>query len=222
MAKIITTLDHAVDYINSLYEADSTAPTSGDEDYTVWTALINISINIWESEEGVLWNELFIKLADAPDGDTTITASTWSYDCPSLFKFHACGYVRVGTGTNKTYYKVIKPQDKQLYDNNSDNWCYFLNGSLEFNPNCTLTTGATINYEYYASATKMTTSTDEFQMSDPMFAVFYVLSVLKQEEGDPQPANIASQKLESMKTLNEMPSWFQSEPPTDTEGGFGV
>ena len=59
MAVIISTLADLVSYTNTLYEADSTAPSSGDEDYLVWTALFNIAINIWENEEGMLWNELF-------------------------------------------------------------------------------------------------------------------------------------------------------------------
>jgi hypothetical protein len=224
MAKIVSTLDGAITKLNSLLELDSTSPSSGDEDYTVWTDLINAGCNLWENEEGVLWNELFVKLADAPDGTkTTTTANT--YTVPALFRFPASGYVWLGSGTNKTAYKVIRQQDLQLYENNSDNWCYFLmDGSptLEFNPNLTITTGQTISYNYYKYASALTTGTDTFEMSDPMFAVYYALSELTKEEGNAQALNIATQKIESMKTRNEQPAWYQSDSQQQVDVGFGV
>jgi len=225
MAKIITDLDSAIDYINTLYESDSTAPSSGDEDYAVWTALLNIAVNLWENEEGMLWNELFVKLADASDGDKTTSAGDTSYDVPSDFRFPASGYVWLGSGTSKTAYKVIKQEEIQLYENTTSNWCYFLmDGSptLEFNPNLTITGGYTISYNYYKNATKLTTGSDTFEMSDPMFAVYYVLSELRRDEGDALSASIATQKLEGMKTRNVMPTWFQSDNLMNkTDAGFG-
>lgn len=219
MARIIEDLDDYIVYLNTLLNVSSSTPTAGDEDYIVWTSLANIAISIWEPEE--LWRELIVKLSDAADGDKTTTTAT-SYDLPTLFSFPVCGYVWLGTGTNKTPYKVIKPEEKQLYENNIDNWCYFLNGQLEFNPNLTITSGQTINYEFYKFATKLTTGSSVFEMSDPMFAVFYALSVLKAEEGDTTSAVIATQKLNAMQDANEMPSWFQQDSfLSDPRGGFG-
>ena len=226
MAVIIETLNDFVSYVNSLLEGDDTAPSEGEEEYTVWTALANVAINLWENEEGILWKELFVKLADAADGDSETEAGVSSYDCPSDFRFPACGYVWIGTGTNKAAYKVISQEEAQLYSNDSGRWCYFLldgTPTLEFNPNLTMTGSETINYEYYKFATKLEDTTDEFEMSDPMFAVYYALSELRREEGDVNSASIASQKLESMKTKNVMPSWFQtSNLDSQSERGFGV
>ena len=226
MSVVVSTLADLVSYTNTLYEADSTPPSSGDEDYTVWTALFNIAINLWESEEGVLWNELYTTLANAADGTKTTTAGTYSYTCPTLISFPASGYVWLGSGVNKTPYKVIKPEELQLYENNSGDWCYFLLDSaptLEFNPNLTISTGQTINYSLYKKATKLSASTDVIQMSDPMFAVYYALSELKKEEGDTSAASIASQKLEAMKTKNIMPSWYQSDNLLNkVEDGMGL
>ncbi len=225
MAVVISTLTNCIAYINSLYELDSTPPTSGEEDFIVWTALLNVAINLWEAEEGMLWQELFVKLADASTGaDTTTTAGDYSYAVPTAFRFPASGYVWLGSGTNKTAYKVIKQEDLTLYENNSDNWCYFLldaSPTLEFNPNLTLTTGSTISYNYYKKATALSSGSDVLEMSDPMFAVFYALSVLKSEEGDTVSASIASQKMEGMKTKNMLPAWFQ-EDSANTRQGFGV
>jgi len=223
MAKVIDTLSDAISFINTLYESDSTAPSSGDEDYTVWTALINVAIGIWENEEGVLWDELFVKLDDASDGDKTASAGDYSYDCPSDFVFPSSSYVWIGDNTNKTPYKVIKQTELQLYENNSGNWCYFIRGSsptLEFNPNCTVLAG-TIRYNYYKYATKMTAGTDVFEMTDPMFVVYYVLSELKKDEGDTTAGAIASQKLEAMRVKNTMVGEFQDNSlQNETEPGF--
>jgi len=226
MAKIIEDLDDAISYLNNLFESDSTAPTSGEEDYLVWTSLLNTGVNIWENEEGILWKELFVKLADAPDGDKTTVASTFSYDCPTLFRFPASGYVWLGAGNQKTPYQVISQEKAQLLENNQDNWCYFLmDGSptLEFNPNLTIEGGNTITYNYYKFATKLSSGTDTFDMADPFFAIYYALSELKKDEGDTSSLTIATQKLESMKTRNTMPTWFEDDSLIDgSQDGFGI
>lgn len=225
MATVISDLDDVISFVNTLYNNNSTPPAEGEEDYTVWTSIANAAINIWENEEGMLWETLFVKLADAPDGDKTTDGVT-SYDCPTLFSFPVSGYVWLGTGTNKTAYKVIKPQDVQLYENDTTNWCYFLqDGSptLEFNPNLTISSGQTINYAYYKKASSVSTGTDTFDMKDPMFVVYFILSQLKIEEGNDAELAISTQKLEAMKTKNEMPSWFQEYSLTNkTDIGFGV
>jgi len=225
MSKIIDTLADAIGYVNSLYEVDSSAPSAGEEDYIVWTALLNIAKNLWESEEGVLWNELFVKLEDAATGDKT-TDSTNSYTCPTDFIFPASAYVWLGSGNVKTAYQVIDIKNIQLYENNGENWCYFIGGAsptLEFNPNLTMTTGETISYNYYKHATKLTTGTDKLEMSDPMAAVFYAVGELKKEEGDSSALQVLTQKIEAMKTKNVMPTWLQEDSLlSKTESGWGV
>lgn len=224
MAQIISSLDNAITKLNTLYNGSSTPPTSGEEDYEVWQDLLNIGIGIWENEEGVLWRELFGSLTGAADGTKTTTTAT-SYSVPTNFKFPNSAYVWLGSNTNKTPYEIVKQEDIQLYENNSSNWCYFLmdtSPTLEFNPNLTITSGKTISYNYYKKATALATGSDTFEMSDPMFAVYYALSELKKEEGDTSALQIATQKLEAMKTLNIMTSKFQEDTLIDpVGGGFG-
>lgn len=222
MTQVISTLTNAIGKINTLYNGSSTPPASGEEDYLVWTDLINIGIGIWENEEGMLWKQLFGKLSSAADGDKT-TDGTNSYDCPTNFKFPNSAYVWVGSGTTKTPYKVIKQEEIQLYENNTGDWCYFMLDStptLEFNPNLTIDTGSTINYNYYKKATPLSAGSDTFEMSDPMFCVYYALSELKKEEGDTSALAIANQKLEAMRTQNFMDSEF-AENSTRTPIGVG-
>jgi hypothetical protein len=199
------TLSSAINKLNFLYNGSSTPPTSGDEDYLVWTGLLNLGISLWEDEEGMLWNSLFSSLTAAADGTKTTTTAT-SYALPTNFKFPNSAYVWLGTGNSKTPYKIVKQKDIQLYENNSDRWCYFTTSTLEFNPNLTITSGQTINYNYYKTATELTSGSSVFEMSDPNFAIYYALSELKKEEGDTSALQIATQKLDAMKTLNEMPS----------------
>lgn len=226
MATILSTVNDAMTFVNTLYESDETAPTSGDADFTVWLSLMNIAINIWEHEEGVLWKELFVKLADSADGDKTTSANDTSYATPSDFRFPACGYVWLGSGTNKTPYKVISQEQAQLLQNDSSNWCYFLmdtTPTLEFNPNLTIPASYTISYEYYKYATKLTAGASTFEMSDPMFVVYYVVSELKKDEGDTSALSIATQKLEGMRTKNIMPSWFMDSGSFSPAGvGLGI
>jgi len=214
------TLTEAINFLNILYNGNSSPPSSGEEDYTVWTALFNIAINVWFSEEGMLWRQCFVKLSDATDGDDTAVAGTYSYDTPTNFSFPASSIVWIGTGINKIPYKVIDPKNLALYENNSENWCYFLNQSLEFNPNCTVQSG-TLNYVYYKTATDVTTGSSVFEMSDPMFAVYYALNELKKDEGDSSAGIIATQKLEAMKTKNFMEAENQIDSLlSDTDGGL--
>lgn len=227
MAKLLIDVDDAIEYLNTLYEGDNDAPGSDEDDYAIWLSLFNLAVDIWESEEGVLWKELFVKLADAADGDKTTSAGDTSYTLPTDFRFPASGYVWLGSGTSKTAYKVIKQEDIVLYENDSSNWCYFLmdkTPTLEFNPNITITGDLTISYNYYKYATKLTAGSDTFEMSDPMFVVYYALSELNKEEGDSTALTIATQKLDAMKTRNVLPAWMQSDSALDSNlsDGFGI
>ena len=228
MAAIIEKLSDAITYLNSLYEQDDTDPTSGDESYTLWTSLFNVAINIWESEEGMLWKELYATLAAASDGDTTIAASTWDYDCPTDFRF-VVGKVRLVSPSGvSSYYEVIPVTDVSLYDDNSSKWCYFTGNvsagfDIHFNPDLSLTTGDTIAYEYYKNATALSAASDKFEMADPMFVIFYALSELRKDEGDTTSSVIATQKLEAMRTKNMMPSFYEDTSLRNREeDGFGV
>jgi hypothetical protein len=221
MAVVISTVSQAITYLNTLYNFSSTPPSSGEEEYEVWLSLFNVAVNLWERE--AFWKELYVELADAADGDKTTVADTYEYDTPTDFRFHVGGYVWLGDDINKSAYQVIKPTEKPLHLNDTGRWCYFLNGTLYFNPNLPITGGATINYEYYKTATVLTTGTDVFEMSDPMFAVYFALAELKKDEGDVSAAQITTQKLNKMIDENDAVGWFQSDSLMNkTAEGFGV
>lgn len=224
-SRVLLTLTNAISKLNTLYNGSSTPPVAGEEDYIVWTDLFNIAINLWEDEEGILWKELFVKSADAPDGDIVTVEGDSSYALPSLFKFPASGYVWLGSGTSKTAFKVVRQEDVTLWENDTSKWCYFTNdlsSTLEFNPNCSILGNEPIVYSYYKYAQPLTTGTDSFEMSDPMFAVYYALSELKKEEGDTSALTIATQKMEAMRTRAIMPAWNQEMSLKPKRGGFAI
>ena len=218
-------LTQCVNYINTLYNLNATPPVAGTSDWNTWTVFINIAINLWEKEEGMLWNELYTTLSGAADGTKSTTAGTWSYAVPTNFVFPNAAYVWIGTGTNKQAVKVIEQKDKQLYENNSDPWCYFLKNPtpmLYFNPNWVVPTG-TLNYEYYKTATLMVNGVDVVEMSDPMFTVYYTVNELNKDTGDTSSGTIATQKMESMRTKNEMGSPNESNSVLNGLGeGMGI
>ena len=217
--------------INMLYESDSTAPTAGDEDYTVWTGLINSAVSVWEGEEGMMWNELYKTLTGAADGDKTTTAGDYSYACPTNMSIPP-SFVRTINGGLSTYFPVIQVGKVQLLDDVGNNWCYFTGDpntgyTLHFCPDVTLTTGDTIEYDYYANATKLSSATDKFEMNDPMFAVYWALAELKKEEGNSFEVQMASNKMKSMKTKNIMTGPYADDRVEDLDtalggDGFGV
>lgn len=214
-----------MEIVAAMYDSTSTEPESGEEDYAVRTYLANLAVNVWENEEGMLWNELFVKVADASDGDRTTSANDTSYTVPTDFRFPASGFVWLGSGTSKVPYQIIKQEDVQLYENDRGNWCYFLlDGSptLEFNPNLTITGSQTISYLYYKKASKLTSGSSSFEMADPMFAVYFALAELKKEEGNNMELQMAQQKLNAMKSKNEMTGWHQVDQLSNkVETGFG-
>ncbi len=227
------TLQEIQESIQVLYEGDTDTPTSGSEDWNLRTELINAAINRWEKEGGVLWNELWVKLSDAADGDKTTAADTTSYDCPSDFKAIG-GYVRL-TGTDgTTYYKVIPTQDVQLYDNSTTALCYVTgNASNGFDINfiSAPAAGLTINYEYYKEADTVSQTTDVLEMSDPYFAIYFTTSQLFSNDGRINEKRDefvkAEARLRQMVVRNGQNPWWQDNTIKDTDfdqgvGGFGV
>ena len=78
-------------------------------------------------------------------------------------------------------------------------------------------------YNYYKNATAVSTGTDTFEMSDPMFVVYYTVAQLTKEEGNAESLSMASQKLEAMKVRNEAPAYYQDNSMLNPTGeGFGI
>ncbi len=212
--------------VHRLYEKDNDVPSSDDEDYIVRTALANDAIGVWNAEEGVLWRELFVSLADAGSGDTT-TDGTADYDAPDDFRFGTGFLTLTDSDGNETFYEHIELYKKDLdWDSSEKLWYVTGNVAIGFTIHIMPTPGAgnTIAYSYYKSPATLSSGSDVFEMSDPGFAVYWALAKLKEDEGRGQnELGIAMQKLRAMKTRNQMRGFYQNPQADgiDTMYGFG-
>ena len=191
---------------------------------------MDTSINVWETEDD--WKELYTNLADAADGTKITTASTSAYDTPTDF-VRVVGYVRIDT----TYYPYYPPEKYQLIKStDSSTSFYYITGNansgfkVNIHPAPT-STGDTIIYEYYKSATLLTATTTKFEMADSQFAIYFALSKLYEQDGlsgESQKAFLeANSRLEKMKENNARTPFYQSNQIPDHDfhgrgvGGFG-
>lgn len=229
------TITQAMTAIHTLYAGNADTPGSSTDDWTVRLELIKAAVNLWETDKGMIWNELWTSLTDAADGDKTAVASTLAYDMPTDFRFLGA-WIRTVSGSNQYLWRVISPAEGQAWKVNvpSENLVYVTGNDSDgfvLNFSTQPTAGHTIDYPYYKSAAALTTGTDVLEMHDPYFAVHYAVAKLHEQDGDGDRANlaldIANSKLMSMRTLNAMKPEYQKnqmqDPDVLTDGvGFGV
>jgi len=227
------TLNEFQTYLHSLYKADGSTPSSGSDEWTHRRNLLYAAINLWDSEKGVFWNELWVTLASAADGDKTAAVSDLSYDMPTDFRFLG-SYVRVTSSAGKNvYYRVISPSDAELYANTSTKAVY-VTGNVKTGFDLHFldqpTAGDTINYPYYKTPSLPSATSDVIEMADPWFGIYYALSVLHSIDGDGDLSNralaMAQDRLSSMKIRNMQLPNDQTNKVDDREfkqgfGGFG-
>ena len=221
--------------INNAYyllEKASELWTAGTSDeYLTARGLANIAINRWEMYDSTKWKELFSTLTAASDGIKTITAGTYTYACPTNFRYPS-SYVRiVDSGGSSSFWQVINPAMISYYANSSQRVVWFTGNvktgfTLNINSyNITLTTGHTINYEYYKQATLFADTTDTTEMADPYFISYYIAAHMAEEGVDPDLNTMAEARLEAMRTQNMSQLFGVSDDiPNSLENipGFGV
>lgn len=215
------------------YQGDTDTPASTDDEWDVRLGLLKAAINAWETDEGTMWEELWVQLEDSATGDKTVLSNTVDYDCPDDFKFPG-GFVRITDTSGKhTYVKIVKPHKAELYLNASTQACYFTgNKKVGFQVHFLFqpTAGYTINYPYYKDAYIPTLAAHVLEMSDPYFAIEHSLAKQHEADGDGDRSTLAmakaQAKLNSMKKVNQMPAWYQENAVPDRDyvlgvGGFG-
>jgi len=219
--------------LHSLYKGDGNTPSDGTTKWNHRENLLAAAINLWDNQ-GYLWNALWGTLADASDGDTTIAASTLTYDMPTNFRFLG-SYVRTTDASGgHTFYEVIQPQGAEPFKNTSANKC-FVTGNKSAGFDITFLsqpgTGETINYPYYKEPSEPSAAADVIEMNDPYFAVYFALAKLHEQEGAGDRAraaySMADGKLKQMKTRNMMLPHDQTNRAVDDSfnkgvGGFGT
>ena len=175
------TLDQLQQIIHRKYEGNTSYPSSGEEDYTVRTGLINDAINEWAYQENIHWRELYTTLADASDGDTTADTSTTAYDAPSDFVFMGSFLTITDSTGAKTHYFEKHPDDVKKYQAIDSSMKFFYitgNASSGHKINIVNPIAGTISYTYYKQATELSDTSDKAEMRDPYFIVYSVLAQL--------------------------------------------
>lgn len=225
------TENEIIDIVYSLYETDDTGWDTASSEYLSARIICNAAIKKWEMFDNTVWRELWTTLDDAADGDKTITAGTYDYDCPTNFAKPSSWVRLTDSNDSTTIYKVVSPEELSRYTDSKDSFCYFTGNpkdgyDLHFNPNLTLTTGDTIHYEYYKVATLFTASNSTTEVPDPYYLVYYTLARLLKNDGEDysEEANQWRELLENMRVTN-MAGYFDIPNPIThsiiSDYGFG-
>jgi hypothetical protein len=210
------TENEIMDIVYTLYETDNTGWDTDSAEYLSGRAFGNAAIRLWERYKNSVWSDLWSTLTAAADGTKTLTAGTYAYTCPTNFRRPASWVRTVDTNGAATMWEVIKPQRVAELVDSQENWCYFTGSvkdgfTLHFNSEITLTTGDTINYEYYKTATLFTAITSTTEVSDPYFIVYYILARFLKNDGE----DYGEEKQQWMELLDNM--WTEN-----ITGYFGI
>lgn len=218
-----------IDNAYYLLEKGSDLWDTDSDEYLTARGLANIAIGRWEGYENTRWEDLLTSYGDASGVTTTTTAGVYTYTAPSNTLYAPASYVVTVDGSGKrTFWQVIKPKQRFMYQT-SDRVCWFTGNQksgyvLHFNSGVNLTTGDTIDYDYYKKATLFTATSSTTEVPDPYFVSYYIAAHMAEEGIDPETYNMAEGRLEEMRTKNMSQSFGVSEdiPHTlDFGDGFG-
>lgn len=219
-----------IDIIYKLYEIDDTGWDATSSEYITARAICNTAINDWSVRQ--VWRDLFSTLTAASDGTKTLTAGDWTYTCPTNFRRLTSWVRTISANGGVTFWEPIAPEMVAKRADSMGKYCW-LTGSvkagytLNFNNKETLTTGDTINYEYYIAPTEYTATTSTSEIPDPYYCVYYTLARLLKNDGE--DFSYEEQKsreiLDRMEVNNIQGFWDINNPIEESlsQGtGFGV
>lgn len=221
-----------INRVFSLLEKDSDTWATTDSEYLTARSFLNMGVDRWAHFENTTWRELWTDLTTATTGEETVSASTWTYDTPTDF-VRPGGYVTTtDSAGGVTFYHVMPPEEVAKYADSTDNWAYFKGNnhtghSLQFNPKSTLTTGGTINYPYYKTATQSSATSTVLEPSDPNFLSYFIAAHMS-ESSDSIDGNffsVAEGLLRQMKSANNSGIWgipFNIQDAGNSLDGFGA
>lgn len=218
-----------IDIIYSLYETDDTGWDSTSPEYITVRAFINAAVNNWAKKPR---RDLYSTLTAAADGTKTLTAGTYSYLCPTNFRRLTSWVRTVDSNGIVTFWEPLPPEMVAKRANTIGKFCY-ITGSvkggyyLNFNAKETLTTGHTINHEYYTTATQYSGISTTSEIPDPYYCVYYALARLLKNDGEDfsYEDGLARELLDQMDTTDIEGVWDvsnQIEEPLNLGTGFGV
>jgi hypothetical protein len=218
------------------YRGQAQVPAFTDPEYTIFISYAREAIGRWASYDNTYWRELFTKLSEASDGDSTIVLGQTAYACPSDMK-EVGGYLRVidpTTGATARRYMIIDPNEAQ-FKVDSGYYCYFTgdpqNGfTMTMNPTPdSAIIGFPFDYVYYKLPTfwdSTSQPTDTTEMSEPYFIVHRALAARFRSTRNPYyntAKGDGEDVLKIMQMNNNSGSWanpWQLEDNTGTQWGI--
>ncbi len=229
------TEDNIIDNAFYILEKDSTPWSSTDDEYTTARGFLNLGVQRWEHYENTTWRELWTTNSSALStlgGDTTVSASVWTYDAPSDF-IRPGGYVTTTDSDGTvTFYRVVPVEKANDYKDSTADVCWFKGNpsagyDLVFNSNVTPTTSATIDYPYYKRATISSATSTVLEVGDPNFLSYFIAAHMAEggDSVDPDFFAISEQLLRQMKSVNNSGIWstpFNIDDSLEDMQGFGV
>lgn len=227
------TENEILDIVYSLYETDDEGWDTTSAEYLSSRVFANAAIRKWEGYNNTVWNELWTTLTAStqvsPTLVKTITAGDYTYTCPTDFRRPSSWVRTVNTNGAATIWEVVSPKRLGELTDSQENWCYFTGSvkdgfTLNFNSEITLTTGDTINYEYYKTATLFSATSSTTEVSDPYYIVYYILYRLLKNDGEDytDERDQWRELLENMRTENLTGYFGIADPiPTVNQYGFG-
>lgn len=223
----ILTEQEIIDNAYYLSEKSSELWDTDSDEYATARGLANIAINRWERYDQTKWAELLTPYGDASGVTTTITAGTYTYSAPSNTLYTPASFVRTtNSGGGITTWQVIPSKSRLLYQN-TDRVCWFTGNPksgfvLHFNSGVTLTTGDTIDYDYYKKATRLASTSGTTEVPDPDFLSYYIAAHMAEEGIDPDFNNMAESRLEDMRVANLSTPFAVPNDIVNSQAGFGL
>lgn len=216
--------------IHAIYEGDNDTPDSADDEYLYRRILMNVAVNRWENDKGVLWNELWTDTAtDSTGADLSISSGDTVYETPTNFRFPG-GFVKIMDGTSSIQtIALLKPEQAQNIEAGV-NFVYvkgnYKDGHKIVLPSGVASTydGKTLKYDFYKRATKFDSTDDVPEMADPMYIVHNVCAELFKSDNNvtlyTAHQNEAEERLKQMEILNMQNTHYQGLESEDTLGGI--
>lgn len=210
----------------TLYRAESTVPTSTDDEYTIALRLANEALKRWASYDNTFWQALFTTAVESGEVGNIVTGTT-TYDAPEDFK-EAGGNVRVLNSSNRVIqtYPILLPHEAQFKGDNAT-YAYF-SGSptegyvLNINPAPTSSlNGNAIEFDYYKTPTEYTTGSDVSEIPNPYFIVHRMLANRFRASRNPYYEDAlrdAEEALKIMKMENDSGNWAHPWKVSDFSG----
>lgn len=180
------TVDQIMVQIASTVNQESTSPSVGGAEWTLWMSFINRAHQEWAESND--WEEL------RKDFYPTIIAnSTATVVLPQDFKKIAAAPILFGTsqgdGVNGQEYPETMPEQKGLY--NQDDLYVEIRGNLSdgfsmvWHPG-TLASGSSILIPYFSTPTSLVTSNQVLTLGDPQYVVDRVIGYILEARSDPR------------------------------------